>query len=373
MDTQKILKASPEYRELTDWTVKNGIRKILLVCDDAFRYLKIASFLENEDKHPGFEIVRFSDFQPNPLYESVVKGVRLFSETGCEAILAVGGGSALDVAKCIKLYQGLNPEINYLQQRPMPNTIPMMAVPTTAGTGSEATRYAVIYFDGEKQSISDTSIIPDTVLMDASSLKTLPAYQKKSTMLDAFCHAIESFWSVNSTEESMKHSANAIRGILSNRTGYLKNDDASNEGMLYAANEAGQAINITQTTAAHAMCYKLTSVYGIAHGHAAALCLKELFPWMIRNTDLCIDPRGERHLGLVFRKIAEAMDCGSTEDAALLFERIFLETGLETPKAAEEDISLLASSVNPVRLKNHPVRLDRDTIDRLYHKILRCE
>ena len=146
-------------------------------------------------------------------------------------------------------------------------------MPTTAGTGSEATRYAVIYFDGEKQSISDYSCIPSAVLMDASVLKTLPIYQKKSTMMDAFCHAIESYWSVNSSEESRQYSRRAIQLIMENKDLYIGNDETGNTQMLKAAHLAGKAINLTQTTAGHAMCYKLTSLYGIAHGHAAALCV----------------------------------------------------------------------------------------------------
>ena len=92
-------------------------------------------------------------------------------------------------------------------------------MPTTAGTGSEAARYAVVYYDGAKQSVTSESFIPGTILMDPNALKTLPAYQKKSTMCDALCHAIETFWSVNSTEESKVYSRTAIEGVLANMEG----------------------------------------------------------------------------------------------------------------------------------------------------------
>ena len=153
-------------------------------------------------------------------------------------------------------------------------------MPTTAGTGSEATRYAVIYYNDAKQSITSKSIIPSTVLMDPNALKTLPVYQRKATMCDALCHAIESFWSVNSNEESKKYSRAAIKGVLKNMQGYFENTEEGNAGMLRAAYDAGKAINITQTTAGHAMCYKITSLFGCAHGHAAILCDRVLFSWM---------------------------------------------------------------------------------------------
>ena len=185
-------------------------------------------------------------FQPNPLYENVLSGLECYRKNSCNAIIAVGGGSAMDVAKCIKLYsnmQGDGEDGSYLKQKILPNEIPFLAIPTTSGTGSEATRFAVIYFNGVKQSVSDYSCIPGTVLLDAGMLKTLPQYQKKSTMLDALCHAIESFWSVNSTRESKNYSREAIEIVIKNLDAYLENKEEGNAEMLIAANTAGKAIN----------------------------------------------------------------------------------------------------------------------------------
>ena len=372
---QQILTASAGYAELDAWLRENKLKKVLLVCDSSLQFLNIRKYFEAAQDRTGTEIIKFDDFQPNPLYESVVKGVDLFHRNDCRAIIAVGGGSAMDVAKCIKLYSNMKPddgtpERNYLRQEIIPNEIPLLAVPTTAGTGSEATRYAVIYFEGAKQSVTDQSIIPGTVLMDSSALKSLPLYQKKSTMMDALCHAVESFWSVNSTPESKEYSSQAIRLILACMQGYLANEDEANASMLLAANTAGKAINITQTTAGHAMCYKLTSLYGIAHGHAAAMVDVKLFPWMLRNTDRCIDARGEEYLKGTFSRIADVMGCGSPESAAGKMQEIFDKLELKKPEAREEDYKVLKASVNPVRLRNNPVELDGETIDLLYHEIL---
>ena len=226
---------------------------------------------ENLRAHLPNNTVVFSDYQPNPLYENVQAGVKLFREEGCDAIIAVGGGSAMDVAKCIKLYGNLPGDGGnggWLEAEYAEYNIPFLAMPTTAGTGSEATRYAVIYYDGKKQSVTSESFIPDTVLMDPNTLITLPLYQKKATMCDALCHAIESFWSVNSTDESKEYSRRAIELVIANMDGYLENTEEGRSYMLLAANTAGKAINITQTTAGHAMCYKIISLFGSAHGHA---------------------------------------------------------------------------------------------------------
>ncbi len=368
---QLVITAENNYLALDRWLLNNRLEKILLVCGKSITRQQINAYFEGLHERLGIAVVRFSDFAPNPLYESVLKGVEVFRREFCGGIIAVGGGSAMDVAKCIKLYSNMDSGINFLQQRIIPNDIPFLAMPTTAGTGSEATRFAVIYYEGAKQSVSDVSCIPGTVLLDSSVLKTLPVYQKKSTMMDALCHAIESYWSVNSTDESLLYSRDAIRLVMANLDGYLANDEDGNAGMLLAANTAGKAINITQTTAGHAMCYKITSFFGCAHGHAAALCDRVLYPWMIRNTAHFIDPRGEAYLTGILNEIAIAMGCEDAEAGAERFNRLFDSLALEIPAASEEQFAALKHSVNPVRLKNHPIQLDEDIIDQLYHQILK--
>ena len=373
---QKILEANGQYGVLDAWFAENHVKCAMLVCGKSIKRQQINKYLEEAPSRLGINIIRFTEFQPNPLYESIVKGVKQFREKNCDSIIAVGGGSAMDVAKCIKLYSNLpgdGAEGSWLKEAIIPNDIPFLAMPTTSGTGSEATRFAVIYFDGAKQSVSDYSCIPGTVLMDASVLKTLPEYQKKATMMDALCHAIESFWSVNSTEESKEYSRAAILGVMANMDGYLLNTDEGNAGMLLAANTAGKAINITQTTAGHAMCYKITSLFGCAHGHAAALCDRVLYPWMLENTDKCIDPRGEEYLKRTLDEIGLAMGCEGAQDGSKKLGDIFDSLGFEVPTATVEQFDILKNSVNPVRLKNHPITLNVNTIDALYHEILNGE
>ena len=339
--------------------------RYMLVCDSSFPFLPIKEYF-----HPE---VAFSDFTSNPLYEQVCKGVELFNEHRCDAIVAVGGGSTIDVAKCIKLYCRMNPGENYLQQPYKDSGVPLIAIPTTAGTGSESTRYAVIYYEGKKQSITHESIIPNYAILDATLLKTLPVYQKKCTMLDALCQGIESMWSVNSTEESMIFSKIAISMIMDYWHDYIeKNDAEAADAIMEAANYAGRAINITQTTAPHAMSYKLTSLYGLPHGHAVALCLPEVWQYMLEHPEKCIDSRGEDHLAFVFEWLGKIMECDSPYKGLMMFRAIFFALDMPLPKVndLQNDVELLTASVNPVRLKNNPVALDEDTIRYIYNKIL---
>ena len=373
---QRIITARDNYIEFDQWIQENGCKKILMVCDGSIWYMDGFNKHLEEVEKTGVEMIGFRDFQPNPLYESVVKGVELFNDEKCDSIMAVGGGSAMDVAKCIKLYSNLpgdGTDGAWLKAEIVPNSIPFIAMPTTAGTGSEATRYAVIYYNDAKQSVTSESFIPSTVLMDPNALKTLPLYQKKATMMDALCHAIESLWSVNSTEKSKEYSRAAIQAVLKHMDGYLANTEEGNAGMLKAAHTAGQAINITQTTAGHAMCYKITSLFHSAHGHAAILCDRVLFPWMVENTDKCTDPRGEEYLKATLDEIGRAMGCKDATEGAEKLRSIFDSLELEVPTATAEQFEILKNSVNPVRLKNHPIALDMDTIDALYHIILNGE
>ena len=363
---QTIISGNGCIKELGAVLTSMGSQKLMLVCDSSFPFLSI----REDIRKLSVPYVSFSQFTPNPLYEDVVKGVELFRSERCDAIVAVGGGSTLDVAKCIKLYCNMDPGQNYLKQEVKDSGVPLMAIPTTAGTGSESTRFAVIYFEGEKQSIAHESLIPNYAFLESGVLKTLPVYQKKCTMLDALCQGIESWWSVNSTEESKQYSKLAVETIVAHYKAYiLDNDDTAAEQIMLASNYAGRAINITQTTAAHAMSYKITSMYQLPHGHAVAVCLPEVWHYMLHHLEQCIDKRGAAYLSGVFADIAHSFGCNSADKAVADFYELLEFLELKKPAILDEDIDLLAASVNPVRLGNNPVGLTYDSLQQLYVNI----
>ena len=354
-----------------------GCRKLFLVIDSSYPFLNIKDAIE---ALPVEEKVKFSDFTPNPLYEQVCNGIELLKQTQCDTILAVGGGSAIDVAKCIKLAilakEGNAAIIPPLVSQRLPidgAKIPFIAIPTTAGTGSESTHNAVMYYEGAKQTVTNDGVLPDYAILEPSVLKTLPLYQKKCTMMDALCQGIESWWSVNSSEESYEYSRKAIELIMANWRKYIfENDDEAAAQIMLAANYGGRAINITQTTAAHAFSYKITSLYKLPHGHAVAVCLPEIWEYMIGHIDKCIDSRGQEYLSSIFNKIAHSMGCDSPENAIAIFREMMVDMEMKNPVAGnrEEELDVLSNSVNPVRLKNNPVPLNVLTISSLYKRIV---
>ncbi|MBQ5917424.1 MAG: phosphonoacetaldehyde reductase [Lachnospiraceae bacterium] len=354
---QQIILTTEVVERLNNIFDSKCISKVLLVCDSAFDYLQT----KEEYLKIKVEYVFFNQFTSNPFYEDVVEGVKVFKDSKCDAIVAIGGGSAIDVAKCIKLYSGMSDSSNYLEQECKENEVPLIAIPTTSGTGSESTKYAVIYYEGKKQSVTHDSLVPEYAILDYRNLITLPLYQKKCTMMDALCQSIESWWSVNATEESRVYSKKALQMIMANMKGYLENSTDGNANMLIAANYAGQAINITQTTAAHAMSYKLTSLYGIPHGRAVFMCLPYIWKYMAEKNVLLEE----------FLKIAEALGCKNVNEAINLLYKMNDELFEENKVVMDsKDINILVESVNPTRLKNNPLPLLENEIRDLYNQIM---
>ena len=191
--------------------------------------------------------------------------------------------------------------------------------------------------------------------------------------MDALCQGIESWWSINSTEESYEYSRKCIELIMANWRKYIfENDDEAAKRIMLAANYGGRAINITQTTAAHAFSYKITSLYKLPHGHAVAVCLPEIWEYMIGNMDKCIDNRGRDYLYGIFIEISKGMRCDTPKEALLIFREMMQELALENPLAGKrkEEMELLTNSVNSVRLKNNPIELDVKIMRYLYEKIV---
>lgn len=355
-----------------------GCKKLFLVIDSSYPFLIIKDTIE---ALPVEEKVKFSDFTPNPLYEQVCNGIELLKSSHCDTILAVGGGSAIDVAKCIKLAvlaeEGKAAIIPPLVSQRLPidgAKIPFIAIPTTAGTGSESTHNAVMYYEGAKQTVTNDGVLPDYAVLEPSVLKTLPLYQKKCTMMDALCQGIESWWSVNSTEKSYEYSRKTVELIMANWRKYIfENDDEAAAQIMLAANYGGRAINITQTTAAHAFSYKITSLYKLPHGHAVAVGLPVIWEYMLDNMDKCIDIRGQEYLTDIFKQIAQAMRCDSPQQAIGVFSEIMKDMELANPVSTtrEQDLKMLTAAVNPVRLKNNPVFLSENVIMSIYQVMIK--
>ncbi len=361
---QRILSGPESSHRMGEVLSSFGAKKALLVCDSFFDTL----FVSKTVRDLPIPVVPFMGFSPNPKYEEAVAGLELLRREGCDVLLSIGGGSAIDTAKAIKMFADLSPEENYLKQAPVYSPLPHLCLPTTAGTGSESTRFSVIYYQGEKQSLAHDTLLPDVVILDPAFLQTLPDYQRKATMTDALCQCIEACWSVNTTEECRAYAKRGMALVLANWQRYLTGDAAVFPAMMEASNLSGHAINICQTTAAHAMSYKISSLYRAAHGHAVGLCLGPLWRHMI---DWQKANPNDAHLNASFAAICEGFGVEDVEQAYAVYRDYFAALNLALPaREGEPPLDVLVESVNPVRLKNNPVALSHGDIERLYRQIL---
>lgn len=141
--------------------------------------------------------------------------------------------------------------------------------------------------------------------------------------------------------------------------------------MLRAANWSGKAINISQTTAAHAMSYKITSLYGLAHGHAVAVCLPWVWEYMLLHLEKTADGRGEEYVRQIFDELSQMFRVNSADEAIKKILDWYGEIGIKYEHIVRSvDIDTLAEAVNLERLKNNPVRLDKGAIRWVYGRLV---
>lgn len=224
------------------------------------------------------------------------------------------------------------------------NKTKLIAIPTTAGTGSEATQFSVIYVNGVKKSLDNKSILPEYAIIDSQFVENNPKYLKACTAMDAYCHAIESFWAKKVTPLSREYARQAIILCKENIVKYVNsNDKETAQNMMRASNIAGKAINISRTTASHALSYKITTDYNIPHGHAVALTIAKLFDFNTKHGK--------------FDELKNLISDNPIEYFSSLFKEIGLEKDFN--KLGINEIQSIVDNVNLDRLSNNPYKLNK--------------
>lgn len=324
------------------------------------------------------EPVWFTGFEPNPKLADIERGIDQFRNAGPDLIIALGGGTAIDLAKLIGLLA--------VHEVPAREIITgaaaidrkgpaLVAIPTTAGTGSEATHFAVAYIDGEKFSVANECLLPEYVLLDPRLTWCLPPQVTATSGLDAFCQAMESIWAVGATDASIDFATRSLRLCLDHLADAVNHPTPGHRrGMCEAAHLAGKAINISKTTAPHAMSYAMTTHFGVPHGMAVALSLGPMLAYNAGVTEAdCIDPRGAEH---VRQRITGILDLlgGDIEHARTTIETLIADVGgilrlSDMGATSDDSLGLLAKSVNPERISNNPRAMDQLAIETLLTSI----
>lgn len=309
---------------------------------------------------------RFAKFELNPKLKDVQRGIDEYRQFQPDLIMALGGGTAIDIAKmigsmAIQSHSARDIAIGH-QPLELPG-LPLIAVPTTSGTGSEATHFAVVYVDGVKYSVAHASLLPNYAIVDSTLTESLPQSITAATGLDAFCQAIESLWSVGATEESIAFATEAAQLAFENLP--IAVNDASAEsrrGMSRAAHLAGKAINITKTTAPHALSYAITSKHQTPHGMAVAVTLAPLLAYNAGVADNdCTDPRGADHVRSRIERIVKLLGADDIDDACSAIHDLLRQihcpvTLADVGVTTQATLIEIVESVNAERLSNNPRR-----------------
>lgn len=242
----------------------------------------------------------------------------------------------------------------------MPGPLPIIAVPTTAGTGAEVTPAAVLYVGKKKVTPGKACLLPEAVILDPALLEGLPMAEKLAGACDALAQGIESWWSVSSNPVSRVHAEKAVRGVWENLPAYIAGDADAVEQLQLAAYESGLAIGITRTTAAHAMSYGITKNLGIRHGQACMLTLPVLWKAML----------AESTMRPVLEQIAACLGTDA-EKAPLLLLGMTEAYGLRPTNAPDKELlTEMAAAVDPNRLGNHPQKLTTTQLTEIYQEAL---
>jgi len=264
---------------------QKSIKSVLLVTDKGIKNLNLTEPLELEIKKANINLTIFDETVPNPTTKNVSEAATLYKKNKCEAIIAFGGGSPIDCAKATGAKiaypnKTLNQMKGVLKIR---KKIPLLiAVPTTAGTGSETTLAAVIT-DSEtrhKYAINSFPLIPSYALLDASLTVGLPPHITATTGMDALTHAIEAYIGKSTTKQTRAKALSAIKLIFENlQTAYENSSNlTARQNMLKAAYDAGVAFTKSYVGYVHAIAHSLGGKYNVAHGLANAVIL----PYMLK-------------------------------------------------------------------------------------------
>lgn len=271
----KIYFGSGSFGRLGEVLDSLAVKKAVLVCGKHFE--KQAEALSEEEKRI---CAVFSGVEPNPQLSGVAETVRLARSHQADAIIGIGGGSALDTAKfaAASAPGDAEPE-EYYHGKPFPEKrLTIIAVPTTAGTGSEVTQVSVISNRTEKKTMNDPAFMPAAAIVDPELTVSVSPRTTMNTGLDALAHALEGYWSRNHQPISDLMAIETVRLILAElETAYRdgSNRDARS-AMAYASLLGGLSFALPKTAASHACSYPLSEDYHLPHGEACAFTLDSL-------------------------------------------------------------------------------------------------
>jgi len=364
----KIIFGRGSIGKLGEEVAKLG-KRCLLVSGRTFA--KRSGYLEAIDRNlsaSGLKAIVFSEVEPNPSIKTLYDGAAACKGGGCDVVVAFGGGSAIDAAKGIAFLASgdVKLEESFAPNEVVRPAFPIVAIPTTCGTGSEVTRYSVItdVAARKKRTLFGLPLLPKVALLDPAFLDNLSKQMVAYTGFDALSHSFEALLSKTSHRISDMFATESITEICKNLLGAHGGSSESRERVFYGSMLAGMAINTTGTVLVHGMGYYLTNYHDVHHGLANSV----LLPYVLRFEGDCI---GKKLLKI-------AANLGLRDASSLLDHVEGLADKIGVPRSlsdlgvnASELESMVSDALSYNRnLANNPVKVSDKEIRDIYSRAL---
>lgn len=363
-------------QELAKPLTKRNIRSVLLVTDQFLKTSGATKKLENMLLQAGIRCEVYDEVRPNPTVQNVEAALKIYQAKSCECLIAFGGGSAIDCAKAVGARvaypkKSLNKMKGILRVwRKLP---PLVAIPTTAGTGSEVTVTAVIT-DSQtlhKYTMNNFTFIPTYAVHDPVVTYTLPPQLTATTGMDALTHAVEAYIGRSTTRQTRKLVEETVKLVFENLENAYRdgNDHTARKNMLRAAYAAGVAFSKSYVGYIHAMAHSLGGQYNIPHGLANTI----LMPYVLESYGKCVHKK--LHRLAVVAGVASREDAPATGAAKFIKAIRELNANMGIPQKLsgiqKEHIPAMARhahrEANP--LYPVPVLMDAKALEQFYYAV----
>lgn len=311
----------------------------------------------------------FDAIEPNPTAGLARSALQIARRERADGLVAVGGGSCIDLAKAVAV--GLDDRHDFgainRGEQAIEGAVPLIAVPTTAGSGSQATSFGVLYVDGRKRSLDHPALRPAGVVLEARFISALPARLSAVSGLDALCQCVESIWACGATAESRALAVEGGRLMAANLlVAAHDHEPEACRAIMLGAHLSGCAINTSRTTAAHAFSYGLTQRFGVPHGLAVALSLGWLAEWNAGVDEAsCVHPAGTNATRQLVSEAASTLGV-EPPGVGVAMRDLLIALGLPSTLHAvgvpREALKELSEAMDPARLANNPRRLTTNDV-----------
>lgn len=308
-----------------------GYKKIFVSTDNGLVKAGVSSLVTDLLEKNDIPYALFSDVKPNPTIENVQAGVKAFKESGADAIVAIGGGSAQDTAKAIGIII-TNPEFADVKSlegvAPTKNhAVPTIAVPTTAGTAAEVTiNYVITDTEKERKFVCvDEHDIPMYAVVDPQMMMSMPEALTASTGMDALTHAIEGYTTKAAWEMTDMFHLEAIKLIAENLRGAVKKDPKAKENMALAQYVAGMGFSNVGLGIAHSIAHTFSAHYDTPHGVACAVMLPVVMEF------------NKEYTGEKFREIARVMGVKGVDEMS---QEEYRQAAIDAVKQLGKDVGI---------------------------------